>query len=873
MYKITKFTSKKTTGKRAISPYDDLTFDFETLNIQTKEDLFRVLVNEFVLNITLDLKESVRTYRRKANLNQYYPKTVNYLIIDADHVKSKQDQLEILKYFKNYNCILGESRSCNNIDNFNLKGFLFIEPLEIKYLKSLITVLQDDLSNYCDLDPATSRKVMLNAPINKYKILLNSDEENYRFEFNPAEKRFNANDFKAFNKVEISKDLDVSNVDTIQKLCLKVFENLGFEAIKAADNCLTFKHPTEIKSPGGFFWFYDNPYIMHHYNSTRDINLFDQISKLPKAKELLKKEVNYENELLNYNTNTNLTIVNDQFLKVTEDIKNKISEFLEKPDGLFSIKSPMGTAKSKIIEEIIKQAQDQDMKVLICSNRISVAQDYSKKYNIKLYNRDNYNIGDSLIVQYDSLHKYNIRMFDIAILDEFVSVMIHSRSNLNNTNINLSKLFACLRKKLVIADAFLTGFENRLLTCKKDNIFSLQNEYRDSTQLYDYENYNCFIQSILIHAKKYKKISISCTSLNIIKALKKLLSKYGLKVITLTADTPKVTKELIFKTFEKSENSKFDVLIYSPTLTVGISNLNEVDYHFHYDSSNTCDVISSLQMIKRTRKAKEIHFYIKNKINYVKTTLEEIKDSYLKNLGKQLELNFLFELNNYGEPRLSKLGKNALQIDLFKNILEYNHKNAFLFLLQYQFKNKPIKIEQKFETNILLPYIKEVQEENYNLMKDLLDEYLQISNIDISYIKDSDNSKIFEILYNLEFNIKSPDLNLRKEILSKEIENQGFIQRCKNYNLVKEYSETSDKSQIQIEISNDIIGNVENVKFWNDVLKLVKKPLKEKYYPYEISDKFKRILKECGFENQSEIGERFLGLNKDIKKFKDFIKG
>ena len=51
MYKITKFTSKKTSGKRAISPYDDLTFDFETLNINTKEDLFRVLVNEFVLNI------------------------------------------------------------------------------------------------------------------------------------------------------------------------------------------------------------------------------------------------------------------------------------------------------------------------------------------------------------------------------------------------------------------------------------------------------------------------------------------------------------------------------------------------------------------------------------------------------------------------------------------------------------------------------------------------------------------------------------------------------------------------------------------------------------------------------------------------------
>ena len=33
-----------------------------------------------------------------------------------------------------------------------------------------------------------------------------------------------------------------------------------------------------------------------------------------------------------------------------------------------------------------------------------------------------------------------------------------------------------------------------------------------------------------------------------------------------------------------------------------------------------------------------------------------------------------------------------------------------------------------------------------------------------------------------------------------------------------------------------------------------------------------RILKECGFENKSKIGERFLGLNDNIEKYKDFIK-
>ena len=98
-------------------------------------------------------------------------------------------------------------------------------------------------------------------------------------------------------------------------------------------------------------------------------------------------------------------------------------------------------------------------------------------------------------------------------------------------------------------------------------------------------------------------------------------------------------------------------------------------------------------------------------------------------------------------------------------------------MLQYQFKNKPIKVTQKFETNILLPYIKEVQKENYNLTLELLEEYYNISNIDISDIKDSENSKIFEILYNLEFNIEASDKNIRKEILKLEIEHQGFIKK------------------------------------------------------------------------------------------------
>lgn len=866
MYKITIFNSQKTSGKKPISPYGDETFDFQTIEVNEPMDLFRILSKEFILNISLDLKEPTRLRRRKQDLEKYYPETTNCVIIDVDHIASKANQLEILKYFKKYKCILGESRSCNNIDNFNLKGFLFIKPIELFKLKPLLEQLHDDLAEYGDIDMAPSHKAKLNAPMNKVVILLESNEPEYEFTLrlkNVSKKSFEC-------MTDIPKDLDLSEVDSIDKLCLRVFESLGFEALKANNECIIFKHISELKSPGGFYWFKDNPYVMHHYNELRTVNLFDKISKLPEAKELLKKQINYDNELLKYNTNTKLININTPYLEVTDEIRDCVDSFISRKDGLFAIKSPMGTAKSTLIEEIIRQSKNNDLRVLLCSNRISVAQDFSKKYNIKLYNRDSYNPGDSLIVQYDSLWKYNIRLFDIVILDEFVSVMLHARNNLTNSSINLSKLFACLRKKLVIADAFLTGYENNLLSFKKDNVYMVQNDYRDETNLFEYENFNCFVQSILIHSKKHKT-TISCTSLVTIKALKKLLEKYNLNVITLTSETPQITKDLIYKIFETENSDKYDVLIYSPTLTVGVSNLNNIDVHFHYDTANTCDTISSLQMIKRTRKAKEIHYFIKNTINYnLKTNFNAIKSEYLENVGKQIELNFLFDLNDYGEPKLSRLGKGVIYIDLFRNILEFNHKNSFIYLLQYQFKNKPVLITKKFETNILLPYINETKKETNDKNSELLDEYMALS--EEGDLPEFKNNSIFEILFeNEKYIIEGTPLEIKKEILQKEILNKGLISKCRRYNIINEYSKTLDKRQIQIEISNDILHNVENVYFWNNVLKYIKVPLELEYKINDVPNKVKKILDDCGYKKLANKCERLYGVSEEILKYKDYV--
>ena len=113
---ITTFNSKPTNGKTPISPYSDNSFDFKNLETDSLFDMFSVMAKNFILN--LPLTENVRSKRRKTDLLRYYPSKYEYIVLDIDHINSKTDQLEILKYFKDYKCILGESRSTNNIDNF-----------------------------------------------------------------------------------------------------------------------------------------------------------------------------------------------------------------------------------------------------------------------------------------------------------------------------------------------------------------------------------------------------------------------------------------------------------------------------------------------------------------------------------------------------------------------------------------------------------------------------------------------------------------------------------------------------------------------------------------------------------------------------------
>ena len=860
MYKITTFQAPLPTKENKVpwSPYSDKTFVFTPIEMDEKDDilkLYTVLVSNWCLNIPLGkLTEPIRAFRRKNTLEHYYEESINYFILDLDEVPTQLAQDALLEYFNDFKCIIGESKSHNGIDNFNLKGLVFIDSTTIDHAKSCISNLHFELQQYCKVDEAVSRRATYNAPIGKHKVLLNNPDKPI-IQCKTQSKQTQIKD----GYVEVTKTdrvkLDLVSVtgDTLEEYCVNIFKNMGFEPMLSNDNgSISFKHPSEEKSKGGYFWFEASPYTMHHPNSVRSINIFDAVKKTEIGKELMKVEIDYNDAFLQHNTNTKIINVNKKYLSV-DGIEDRLQSFIEQDGGLLSIKSPMGTGKSTIINYVIEESHNVDMRVLIVTNRRSVAADFAKKYGMKVYNKDHYNTGDSLIVQFDSLWRYDIKQFDIVIMDEFISLMMHSRNNLGNSSLNIVKFFGAFNKKLVIADAFLTGYENFLLNHKKTNVLQINNSWRDQTSLLLYEDKNLFNLKLLKTAQK-NKITVSGTSTVFLQSTRELLQKHGLKVILLDASIPDSTKDLIYGLFEKDEHDKWDVLLYSPTLTVGVSNLNNVYEHFHYDSSKSTDVISSIQMIKRTRKANNIHMFVSEGQRFLPVTYNTVRDTYMGNMGK-VDQNYMFDVDDYGEPKLSKIGVNSVKIDTFKNIMEFNHRSGMLWMLKYHFFSEPRIIHKKYSENLLGHYSKIIKNDKDLALTNNIDEFLRLTDIErTDIILDTEDTlgrnKLMKILIDIDEHIDPTTSDIvRTKIINIALKDKQFIHHCRFYKDTINYTlGLYNLGDIKVRVAKAVISGSDDLVFYNQLIRYSQTPFNT-WYQNKPKDKLLLyILEHIGFK-------------------------
>lgn len=757
--KITIFGTASKNEKFAKSPYDDNSFIFETIEVQTTYQAFQLLVNNFCLNITLDLKGPSKSRRLKTDLEPHIIKTFDHLLFDFE-CKSEFNKNMALDYFKNTQCTIGQSRSYDGVNNFNLKGIIKTAPMSLKELKVLQAKIQKELSEYGKYTTDTLRITYYTAPLNKDNILLDNPNGSVLMPIG-------ANITDYYNNIDLDCKFNITSKETTE-ICKTIFKNLGFILVDInANGSIKYTKDSE-----DYIWYPNNPYIMNHTESYMSVNIW---------KEAIKYEPTFDiTPYIDYKADI---VVDRNFTEIESELDSIVESFLFKHNGALTLRAPMGSGKTTFIDRIIESALERDFKIAIITNRVTLAEDYKRKYKKFLYYKDytdaikakntkdsngisgeeairliqNYDSsnnvnnainsnntsnsnntndasnsnntnntnntnsgsktkkpkivrskGKSLICQYDSFSYFDLDDYDLIILDEFVSLLMHTRSALNSKTENLIKFYTALNKKVVVADAFLSKYIVDNMFTKSLNVVSYT---KNNTELYSCNDSNTFYTLIKNALDSNKKITISTTSIKVVHIVEEMCKKLNKKIVVFNKEIDSVSKDIIYDKIRSKEAPDCDVFIYTPVLTVGVNILNDVDVHFHYDSASSTDVISSLQMMGRARFAKKIIYYVMNKkynacINYdlLKTTVEKkpkehTDDSKDRNVeykrGTVKNLLYHFQVppgKDYQE--LSHIGKACLKVDVFNNMTLCDYKKSFDILLSFNFSKIPIELRK-----------------------------------------------------------------------------------------------------------------------------------------------------------------------------------
>ena len=894
---LTLFNAKEsnTKAKVAVSKYKDESFTFVTVEFPSLATAYQYITNEFVLSqpLNLNINEPTSLVRDKVSLTPYkYPRLKN-IILDLDKIHTVEDYEDTIEYFKNkkYSCILGKSRSWNGKDVFNMKGIIRIDiENEEEVIEAVLTQLQVELGDKCKIDQSMKQVASYQAPTHS-KMMVYTHENGKKL---TSEDIYIKDVKEILNKAKKNKErevLDITYNNEIIDECIKIFYSMGYTPIRGSlqeDGAINFQHPIEKKSIGSFFWFSSQPMVMNHPNKSRTISIFNVIKDTPIGKKWLKKKTKLEQkrQLIKDNTHKYLEYkcYDERYLDFSDESKIQIIDnFINSEENeVLKIKSPMGTAKSNGIKLCIDKAHEKGLKVILISNRVSVAMDFTKKYNMMWYkDPDSWKQDQSMIVQFDSLHKFDIEKYDIVILDEFVSLLFHHKGNLtNNANINIVKFKIFMeKKKVLVADAFLTGFEDIFFRNRK--IRMIDNNYRDDIKLIKYSNKEHFASALVTKAlelkKNNKKMSCSFTSNNVMKAIYHELKIRNIKVIMLNAETPEYTKNIIYKQFELQEHNAYDVILYSPTLTVGVSNLNNIDDHFHFDSGMSIDVNGSLQMIKRSRRAKTIHYFLEERQFYYDTDIKSINSTAETNINtfyNNKDSTLLIDIDyNTGKLKLTELGKYVNKIEAFSNITKNNHANAFDVLLEHQVSNKPIindDIEVIFNLKETIKTIKE--KEKQDKLKVLSDwENKDFSSIDIERLRtkaiELTKDEKMELLcaeIQEKFSNKLEDeelLYIAKQQIDTNFKYMGYISKLR---IARKAFASRDYAKYLLSqtISSDIsslqnkswINFLEYISLLSSVTKLKKSysenDIKVMDDHFQVGRKFKKFLKIIGYKKK-----------------------
>lgn len=535
---------------------------------------------------------------------------------------------------------------------------------------------------------------------------------------------------------------------------------------------------------------------------TNDTNI--KMNKYIMLKNNLKKENNvigYYN-FDNYFKKDNLISYNN----------NKLKEFDFKNKKVLIIHANVKIGKTKELNKYLKDNPD-IKNVIIISFRILFSVELKSKFkeftNYLDIKKKSYSLKDinKIIIQLDSLYKLNIDITpDLLILDESESILNQFSSPYIKNIKMIWEIFQFLlktSKKILFMDANITCRSINLLhnIFNNNNIIYHHNFYSTICNDFYYLifNFNSFISLLCYYIDKNNKIIIPVNSLKKAKIIYKfLITKYKkLNIKIYTSET---------NDFEKKEDLsdvnlhwlKYDIIIYSPTITAGISfEMKHFDYLFGYFTNSSCDVYSIYQMIHRVRNLNKHKIYIMFDVLKTNNLLSNDKIDIIESIKysfKQLyneSLNFNIEYIN--DQTINKIDDNDIFYKLWLDNKFINNKSHFYMIYEFidLLKKNNCKYEFIFNNNydniIDVNFIAKelIHDDNYKLLKspDINIETYQIlcNNTELSCSEKFIKKRFFlRQLYNYFDDIDISFLNIYND--------QNIINKCINLIKVKNFS-------------------------------------------------------------------------------------
>jgi hypothetical protein len=297
---------------------------------------------------------------------------------------------------------------------------------------------------------------------------------------------------------------------------------------------------------------------------------------------------------------------------------------------LIGIQSEKGTGKTTTLFKYIFEQNKIDLtdSILFISSRrtfgIKLLGDI-KKYGFKLYSdcKEYYIDHERMICQLDSILRLTAEKFKYVIIDECESLMRYITSSHFTKNNKASLIVSNLEtkiaeaEKVIIMDADLCdrsiNYFKNILDLDTNKVKLVINKFQPySDYSIKYMAYSTWLKVLMDKIDNNKKVVIPTASNNQAKDLKLLIQSHhpDKKILLIHRETNENEKlDQVINVNEKW--SKYDIIIYTPSVCMGISFDEEYfDHIFAYGCENSLGSQEFCQMLHRIRKPKETSIYL-----------------------------------------------------------------------------------------------------------------------------------------------------------------------------------------------------------------------------------------------------------------------